>query len=200
MTRKKPILLIDQDDVLAEYIKAVTIKFNEKFNSSFKPKDCVSWDLVSIFGEGILEVMHDPQIFRELEPVADAIETFERLYKSGLFEMYIVTAARPSSVEAKYEWLKKYMPFLPEKNVIVCMAKHMIKGDYLFDDGMHNIEAFEDAGGKPIVFDRPHNHRCEDDYKRVNGWLEFEEYIINECYPDLVNEYFEDRVLEATAI
>lgn len=55
--------------------------------------------------------MHRPKLFRELEPVANAIEVFERLYKSNLFEMYIVTAAHPSSVEPKHEWIKEYMPF-----------------------------------------------------------------------------------------
>lgn len=198
--RRKPILLIDQDDVLAEYIEAVTTTFNERFDGDYTPEDCTRWDLVSVFGDKILEIMHEPHIFRELKPVKHSIETFKRLYESELFEMYIVTAAKACSVEAKHEWLRKHMPFLPEKNVIVCMAKYMIKGDYLLDDGMHNIEAFNEAGGKAIVFNRPHNRKVEGNYMRVDGWLEFEEYIINECYPHLINEYFEYRKIEDKAI
>lgn len=200
MRKRKPILLIDQDDVLAEYIKAVTLTYNKKYNANRHPKECDRWDLVSIFGENILEIMHDPQIFRELEPVKDAIETFKRLYESNLFEMYIVTAAQPSAVEAKHEWIKYYMPFLPQRNVIYCLAKEMIKGDYLFDDGLHNVEAFKKAGGTPILFDRPHNRKGAEDYIRVKGWLEFETFIMNTCYPELSKHYFSQFIEEREVI
>ena len=157
MTSNKPVLLIDQDDVLAEYIKGVVEAFNNKYETNFTTEDCTTWDLTSVFGESIINVMHEPELFYNLEPVIDAIEVFERLYKSGLFEMYIVTAAHPRSVEAKYWWIEKYMPFLPQSHIIVSSAKYMIKGDYLLDDGMHNIKAFKEAGGTPVVFKRPHN-------------------------------------------
>lgn len=197
LQKRKPVLLIDQDDVLAEYIKGVIEVFNERYQKDFKTDDCVKWDLVSIFGEQILEIMHQPELFRHLQPVEGAIETFERLYKSGLFEMYIVTAAHPSSVEAKHEWLKEYMPFFPQNHVIVCSVKYMIKGDYLLDDGLHNITAFKEAGGTSIIFDRAHNRQTTIDYPRISKWEEFEEWIINECYPEMRAHYFdrEEKVI-----
>lgn len=191
LQKRKPVLLIDQDDVLAEYIKGVIEAFNERYEKDFKIEDCIDWDLVSIFGEQILDVMHRPELFRHLAPVEDAIATFKRLYESGLFEMYIVTAAHPSSVEAKYEWLKEYMPFFPQNHVIVCAVKNMIKGDYLLDDGMHNITAFKEAGGTPIIFDRPHNREKAFECPRIASWMEFEDWIVNECYPELHGRYFE---------
>lgn len=194
---RKPILLVDQDDVLAEYIKGVIVEFNKEYDTDFTIEDCVDWDLVSIFGEQILDAMHRPKLFRELEPVANAIEVFERLYKSNLFEMYIVTAAHPSSVEPKHEWIKEYMPFFPLNHVIVCSKKQMIKGDYLLDDGLHNIKDFAEVGGTPIIFDRPHNRKEGIDYTRIGNWLEFEEWIMNECYPGQYTHYFEK---EETAI
>lgn len=201
LKQRKPILLIDQDDVLAEYISGVTNVFNQEYHTAFKEKDCVCWDLVAIFGKEITEVMHRPELFRNLVPVTDALETFERLYRSELFEMYIVTAAHPSSVEAKYEWLEQYMPFFPKTNIIVCSAKYMIKGDYLLDDGMHNIEAFQGAGGKSVIFDRAHNNQePTPGYARVNGWLEFEEFIMNECYQELLPRYFDQMSKEDKAV
>lgn len=165
----KPVLLIDQDDVLAEYIKGVVEAFNEKYRTHFKSSQCTNWDLTTVFGEEIKTVMHEPQLFSNLKPVPDAIEIFERLYKSNLFEMYIVTAAHPRSVEAKYEWIKKYMPYFPESNIIVSSAKFMIKGDYLLDDGMHNIRAFAEVGGKPIIFRRPHNEKERGVYQSISN-------------------------------
>lgn len=191
LQKHKPVLLIDQDDVLAEYIKGVVEIFNEKYDTNYTTDDCVCWDLVSIFGEEILELMHQPELFRNLEPVLEAIETFQRLYESNLFDMYIVTAAHPRSVEAKYEWIRNYMPFFPQNHIIICSVKHMVKGDYLLDDGMHNIIDFREAGGTPVIFDRPHNQNACSSYPRVKGWRDFEKWIINECYPDIHEQYYE---------
>lgn len=190
MNDNKPILLIDQDDVLAEYILGVTTAFNKKYNTCFTTQQCISWDLYSLFGEDIDTIMHEPEVFRNLIPAKNALEVFERLYKSCLFEMYIVTAANPRSVEAKYEWIAQHLPFFPQNRMIVCTHKFMIKGDYLLDDGMHNIYDFQKAGGTPIVFERPHNAHEVHDFVKVKDWLSFEKFIINTCYKNRSDEYF----------
>lgn len=181
MTDKKVTLLIDQDDVLAEYMAAVIATYNERYHTNIKEEECISWDLYTVFGQEIDTVMHEPELFRNLKPVSHALEVFERLYYSGLFEMYIVTAADPRTVEAKYEWIEKYLPYFPKNHIIVCSSKFMIKGDYLLDDGMHNIEDFAKAGGKVVVFNRPHNTSKPHNYPSVSNWLEFETYILSEC-------------------
>lgn len=191
MNKNKTVLLIDQDDVLAEYIAGVTGLFNEKYGTDFKAEDCIRWDLYSILGKEVETIMHEPDTFRHLAPTPYALEVFERLYNSGLFELYIVTAASPRSVEAKFEWIRRYLPFLPENRIIVCSSKFMIKGDYLLDDGMHNIEDFAKSGGTPIVFERPHNTSSNHPFMSVAGWLEFEQFIVNKCYPEQAAAYFE---------
>ena len=128
--------------------------------------------------------MHEPDLFRRLEPVKNALEVFERLYRSNRFEMYIVTAANPVCVPAKMEWIKKYLPFFPTERMIFCQRKYMIKGDFLLDDGMHNIEDFKKAGGTPIIFNRPHNELSGQGILRVKDWLEFEKLIMQLCCVD----------------
>lgn len=181
MADNKITLLIDQDDVLANYMGEVVAEYNKKYQTNIKQEDCTSWDLYAVFGKEIETVMHEPEIFRNLKPMPHAMEVFERLYKSDLFDIYIVTAAHPRSVEAKYEWIEKYLPFFPKNHIIVCSNKFMIKGDYLLDDGMHNIEAFAEVGGTPVVFERSHNAHREHGFKVVTNWLEFEAYIMDEA-------------------
>lgn len=194
---KKFTLLIDQDDVLAEYIKGVAEAYNQKYGTMKCAEECVTWNLHSVFGEEVETIMHEPDLFRNLKAVPHALEVFERLYTSGLFEMYIVTAAQPCSVEAKHEWIKEYLPFFPQDRIIVCRKKNMIKGDYLLDDGMHNIEDFASGGGTPIIFERPHNRSCREGYHRVKDWLEFEQLIMSLCYPELEMAYFKEKNQEA---
>lgn len=191
---RKYTLLIDQDDVLAEYIKGVTQAYNEKYETHIDAEECVSWNLYSVFGEEVETVMHEPVLFRHLEPVKDALEVFERLYRSDLFEMYIVTAANPSCVEAKFEWIRKYLPYFPEDRVIICKKKFMIKGDFLLDDGMHNIEDFLAHGGTPIIFDRPHNRYKGEGIRRVKDWLSFEQMIMEMCYPEKLDKRLTEEV------
>lgn len=187
MNQNKITLLIDQDDVLAEYIRGLLLAYNKKFSTTIQYDACISWDLHSIFGENVEEVMHEPDLFRSLEPVKDALLVFKRLFDSGLFDMYIVTAADPRCVEAKFEWIRRHLPFFPEDHVIICKKKYMIKGDYLLDDGMHNIEDFERNGGIPVIFERPHNKNKGDHLQRVTNWLSFERFIMNE-YTKRMNE------------
>ncbi len=194
MRHKKPVLLIDQDDVLAEYIKGVTLAFNAKYHTSFKSNTCNNWDLTMVFGDEIKTVMHEPELFENLEPVKDALSIFERLYRSELFDMYIVTAAQPTCVEAKSRWIQKHLPFFPLQKFIVCWCKYMIKGDYLLDDGMHNIEDFAKNGGIPVVYSRPHNiNQCKE-YHRVDSWRSFEQFILHQCYPERLEEYFKNSI------
>ena len=193
MKKRKITLLIDQDDVLAEYISGVTEAYNAKYGTNKKASDCITWNLYNIFGEEVDTVMHEPELFRHLKPVVHALEVFERLYKSNLFEMYIVTAAQSCSVEAKHQWLKEFMPYFPHERVIICRKKNMIRGDFLLDDGMHNIEDFSTTGGTPIIFERPHNVDCGEHYYRVKNWLEFESLIMKLCYPELVAQQNEQE-------
>ena len=84
----------------------------------------------------------------------------------------------------------------------ICLFSHLImllyvKGDFLLDDCLHNIKDFAEVGGTPIIFDRPHNRKEGIDYTRIGNWLEFEEWIMNECYPGQYTHYFEK---EETAI
>ena len=190
MNRDKVILLIDQDDVLAEYIQEVTRVYNEKYGTNITADMCNNWNLHQVFGQNIETVMHDPEIFRNLKPTKDAVEVFSRLYFSGLFEIYIVTAAQAGSVEAKHEWINNYFPFFPEEHIIICRKKFMVRGDFLLDDGMHNIDGFAKKGGTPVIFNRAHNLNCESNYKRVSGWKEFEKFIMEQTYPDKIEEYY----------
>lgn len=195
MSEKKITLLIDQDDVLAEYIQGVTEAYNKKYGTQISAEACTSWNLYTVFGEEVDTVMHDPALFRRLEPVKDALEVFERLYKSNLFEMYIVTAANPACVEAKFEWIRKHLPFFPEDRVIVCKRKYMIRGDFLLDDGMHNIEEFLVNGGTPIIFERPHNRNQREEIPRVRDWLSFERMIMEMCYPERMETQTEEAAI-----
>lgn len=176
-----PRILVDQDDVLASFVGGLVKKFNERFGTNYTPQDCNQWNLEKVFGPRVWDIVHEKGFFRNLEPVPSAIEVFQRLYTSGRYDMFIVTASEPSAYVEKIEWLQHYMPFFSvDKHFIACKSKDAVWGDVLLDDGLHNIQAFIGIG-ESIIYDRPHNRHLKG-FKRVHDWYEFEAYIENKFY------------------
>ena len=80
--------------------------------------------------------------FRNLEPIENAIITFELLKE--LYDLYILTAPsvwNPLSYTEKREWIEKYLGFEMCKKLILSPNKALLKGDFLIDDNIH--EGFE---------------------------------------------------------
>ena len=62
----------------------------------------------------------------------------------------------PGSFDAKFEWLQKYLPFIPTSNLVLCGDKEIINADYLVDDRSRHFARFRGTG---ILFTAPHNAR-----------------------------------------
>ena len=94
------------------------------------------------------------EFFFNLKPLESSIDTLELLQRNH--EVFITTAAMfvPNSFGAKYEWIKKYLPFFEPKRIVFCGDKSIISADYLIDDHIHNFENFE---GRGLLFSALHN-------------------------------------------
>lgn len=87
-------------------------------------------------------------------------------------KVLIVTSDHPDTIPFKYNFLKKYFPFIPFKDVIITSHKQMVKGDILIDDAPHNLENGEYLG---ILIDAPHNKNYDASSQpivRVHNWDE----------------------------
>lgn len=177
---RKPILLIDQDDVLAKYVDRVLSICNSVYNTNYTLNDITNWNITSIIKENIEGIMFNPTIYNDLELVEGCTEVLKFLIKYELCEIYIVTAAHPTVCGNKHQWVKDLLPFFPAENMIFTTHKNLIQGDILFDDGPHNVLKFKN--GEPILFDKPYNKDVKD-IKRVSDWEEFLIYVLNKFYP-----------------
>ena len=80
-----------------------------------------------------------PGIFSLMEPMDDAIESFNELAKH--FDTYILSTAPWENQTAwsdKLNWVKKYLGTLAHKRLILSHHKNLNAGDYLIDDRPHN--------------------------------------------------------------
>ncbi|WP_445666400.1 5' nucleotidase, NT5C type [Fodinibius sp. AD559] len=80
-----------------------------------------------------------PGFFRDLPPVEGAIEAFHKLSKQ--YDVYILSTApwqNPSAWIDKLLWVKKHLPQVAHKRLILSHNKHLNRGDYLIDDRTAN--------------------------------------------------------------
>lgn len=173
--RKKPRILIDQDDVLFDFMGDLLIQHNIITGQKRTKEECRCWDIKKYYGENILEIAKTEGFFRNLTPKHESLESFKRMYLSGKYEIRIVSASMPHAYYEKIESIKEHMKYFDINHFIACSDKGSIWGDYLIDDAVHNLNSFSKIG-EGILFDRPHN-QMTNDYKRVFTLTEAEKYI-----------------------
>lgn len=175
---RKPIILLDQDDILADHDEEIIRRYNKKYKTNFTIEDITCWEIASIMGKEVEQIMFDPELFKDLPIVEGCYENLKILYESNLFEFYICTAAHPAAMYNKYNWIKEYLPFFNKRDVIFTYRKDLINGDLLFDDGPHNIEAFKKD---VIIMDKPYNRYIKN-RDRVHNWEQFAELLLKKFY------------------
>ena len=119
MTKKT--LYIDMDGVIVDF-KSAFPKLDAKTLEKFKANPD---EIQGIFGL--------------MEPLPGAIEAVEFLFKH--FDAYILSTApweNPSAWSDKLNWVKKYLPKVAHKRLILSHNKELNKGDYLIDDRTAN--------------------------------------------------------------
>ncbi len=179
-------IFVDMDEVLADTYSKHLELYNQEFSLSLTKADChggEAWENVpEARRESVFRHMHTPGFFRSLDPIPGSQKIMKLLCERH--EVYVASAAMefPQSLKEKSDWLDEHFPFVHWRNRILCGDKHVLKGDLLIDDRMHNLEHFE---GRTIMFTSPHNVHvkgCE----RVDNWDELGRLLLE---PRLVRRH-----------
>ena len=172
-------ICIDMDEVMADAVTEHLLRYNRDFGESVSVQDLQGkwlWDVVSTDRHGALAAyLHSEDFFAVLEVMPDAQRVIHAL--SLEYEVFIATAAMevPTSFNAKYDWLKRYFPFIPASHIVFCGDKSILRADYLIDDNPRQLRRF---GGEGILFSSPHNVHVAG-FRRVSGWLEVETMFLS---------------------
>lgn len=161
----------------ADFYGSLLSIYNEEFNRSLTPEDITSWslgsDIYTDTTEDYIRTYFDrPGFWSEMKPIPGAIESLEYLHSQG-HELKIVTAVPLEARQCCYEklvWVEKHLPFIGHDNFYATLDKDGVRGDILFDDGPHNIKAFQ--GRLTCVMDAAYNREVDASF-RVKSWESF---------------------------
>lgn len=148
---------IDLDDTINNLVEVWIERYNIDYNDNVRIEDIITWDIGDFTkaGKDFYKYLGDGETFKNLSIKDGAAEVIEKL--CGNNKVYIVTANASYNkgvCDDKVNFIKKFMPFFPIKNIIFINNKSLLDLDILIDDGLHNFEGFK---GKRILFDRPWN-------------------------------------------
>ena len=175
----KPILLIDCDDVMQNFCEVWIKYLNKQYHKSYTIEDITDWDISKFYPgskKDFFECTRKKSFWKKIEPKSMSQFMIQALAHD--FDIHILTAGNYETIYHRVEEvIKKYFPFIPERNVICCQNKQLVKGDYLIDDNIDNLIGGEYKG---ILFTTPHNKNInEKEYGviRVNNWKEAYTYL-----------------------
>ena len=151
-------------------------RYNADYNDCLKSEHVTKWAVHEFVkpscGKKIYDYLLMPDLYETVPLIAGAMDAIMTLRNAGHRVVFVSSGIH----RGKYLRLKEFNLVASEDDYICAHDKSLICGDYLLDDGFHNIRAFK--RGTAILFDAPHN-RHEQWNPRVTNWEEAVNMILD---------------------
>ena len=180
-------LLCDLDAIVADLLDEWLFRINIDHGTAYTKDDIKGFDIHKYvhIGEKVYDYIRKEGIFPAIKPIPGAIPALMEL--DDKHDVYIVSTPSSASVTAmeKLDWCSHYLPFLNRKQIILCGAKELIRGDVLIDDSPDNLAAWKKANprGHTITISYPFNEkvavsfRAQDYRNTTHAWAEILAYL-----------------------
>lgn len=183
MMSSKPILLLDVDGVLADFVTATLRILNEKAGTNYNHDDVRTWDMFSSFpdhkhlADDVYEILKKAGGCYGIPPYDGSQDAVEAL--KVLVDIVVVTSPFNGSetwVHEREKWLEMLFD-ISHKNVIHTGRKELIEGDILVDDKVEHIYEWSNRHpeGHAILWGQRYNQEHNLNGKRiyrVEGWTD----------------------------
>lgn len=148
-------IAVDMDDTVLDFVPTWLDIYNKITGERILARDIKSWAISSYVKQGdlLLDLLNSESLYETVLPVRGAYEGIENLRSMG--NKVVFASARFH--HGKIESLKKHGFITSDDDWIIAHDKSLIKANYLVDDGIHNFQAFKNAGGLSVLFKRSWN-------------------------------------------
>ncbi len=159
--QKRPLVFLDLDGVCVDFVSAAC-----RLHGTTPEQ--IDWHTCGFYIADGLGLSRDQfwepirqagsAFWRDLEPYPWLGELLEAVEGA---EVHVCTSPSrdPASLMGKVEWIYRHFPRHLHRQFVLTQQKHLLArpGRFLVDDAEFNAEAWENAGGSPILFPRPWN-------------------------------------------
>lgn len=175
------LIYVDVDGVVVDLMSEWLAAYNADYDDKITPIDLNNgWEMTQYVkeecGSKIYDYLHNPSLYTNALPIDGALEGIQKLREMG--HRIVFATSTPQGVEGrKLQWLIDNGFIEPKdhvfKDYIEISDKHLLCGDILIDDGLHNVDGFKGLG---ILFDAPHTQKDEWPI-RIKGWNNVIKYL-----------------------
>lgn len=184
---------IDIDDILNDFFPHWIEKWNEKSGNHLLPSDVVEWDLTKFIPKKdwneFMTVIEQQDFYDTLLPNPMAQVVVEELFNSNS-EIFFITGTYANCVEMKENWVKKYFPFIPVKNILYVKPefKHLVNVDIMIEDCPVELDKFSCT---VLLLNKTYNIKSDfyskSNIHRVNCWNDIRQVFVEKY--DLLPEH-----------
>lgn len=166
---------LDVDDVLLNLMDRWLELYNEEWDDNLAKRDVTTWDFFEHVRPECGKKIYDflvPSIYEGVEALEGAAEFVQAIRDLGHIPVYVSSCGlpplEPVTAEAKMARLLDLDIALLGDEFIASRDKSKAPVNFLLDDGLHNIEAFQN--GLAVIFDQPWNHSVMTPYSRARSY------------------------------
>jgi len=183
-------ILLDLDDVVAEYVPTLTKFYNKVYRQKVTPESIKTWQLKDHYEHtsteeevrALMTLFAHSKDFRKMPAVPGAVEGIKLLQQDN--DVSILTARASRSIDATYDWLhEKGLGDIPVYfNKDKGKMAYRLSADVVVDDGVHNLDRVlsyrQEVNQRPllkqprtIVYDKPWNKLFVNyAHERIRDW------------------------------
>lgn len=172
---KKPIVILDCDDILYLSNEAALNIQNEKFGTKFTLEDISCWGLLgNEVIDGRIQMFSDPEFVKNQPLYPGAQEFVEEL--SEIADIRFCTAVPPACMSVRAERIINDFNANP-RQIIITADKSSVQGDYHLDDSAEHI--LNSSAKHPVLFRRPWNYSVSGvtSVSKFNDFICFIKYV-----------------------
>lgn len=161
----KPVVLLDVDGVLADFVTPVLAEINARTGGEYTYEEINGWDIYAALnvdptvGRLVDNVIQQPGFCAGLREYPGVAKFLELLRERA--DVIAVTAPFEGA-----HWIGERLTWLADRgfskrDIVFTNRKELVRGDYLIDDKASTVGTWEDVHplGRGILYNRPWNRR-----------------------------------------
>lgn len=169
----KPVILLDVDGVLADFVGEV-IRIGNELGGSVKREEATQYDVFKYFtpeiAAAVKRAVAAEGFCLSLNPFREAMDGVAHLRDLG--NVYAVTSPWSSKTWCyeRTSWLRSCFGFRTGE-IVHTAAKYLVRGDVLIDDKASHVQEWQvvNPSGLALLMDAPYNRNVTE-LHRVTSW------------------------------